>query len=82
VNEDQQMFEKSFPDVNLKKNKTGGYVDGVTSTLWEGWQRRTQALPTLRDLSDPRPADDEPRLCSNNRQMWRMGFNAALGKSI
>jgi len=76
---ENERFEAAFPDANLKRNKAGGYDDGVTSTLWEGWQRHADQLDKLlRDLNDPRPAEDEPRLCSNNRHWWRVGFNAAL----
>lgn len=75
---ERQLFESSFDDLNTSRNDQDGYESGLTSLMWEGWLRCATRIPERRDMRDPRPADDEPRLCTNNRNYFRKGWNAAV----
>lgn len=72
------LFEETVPGLNLTRNSEGGYEDGSTSLQWEAWQLCAARIPERRNMRDPRAAEDEPRICQNNRHFWRMGFNAAV----
>lgn len=76
---ERMLFENTFRSTaDLTRNDQDGYEDGATSLQWEAWQICAARIPERRDFNDPRPADDEPRLCAKNRNYWRMGFNAAV----
>lgn len=76
---ENQLFENTFAsNADLTRNTWGGYESGATSLLWEAWQECALRIPQRRDMRDPRPADDEPRLCTNNRNYFRKGWNAAV----
>lgn len=75
---ERQLFESSFDDLNTSRNDQDGYESGLTSLMWEAWQECARRIPERRDMRDPRPADDEPRLCTNNRNYFRKGWNAAV----
>lgn len=76
---ERMLFENAFRSTaDLTRNDQDGYEDGATSLQWEAWRICAARIPERRDFNDPRPADDEPRLCAKNRNYWRMGFNAAV----
>lgn len=77
-----RLFENAFgTKADMTRNDQGGFESGATSLLWEGWLDCASRIPERRDMCDPRPADDEPRLCASNRRYWRMGFNSAIEKA-
>lgn len=79
IDYERAMFENAFGQTaDLTRNDQGGYENGATSLQWEAWQVCAARIPERRDYNDPRPAEDEPRLCAKNRNYWRMGFNAAV----
>lgn len=79
---ERQLFESSFDDLNTSRNDQNGYESGLTSLMWEGWLRCATRIPERRDMRDPRPADDEPRLCASNRRIWRMAWNSCIEKMM
>jgi len=81
IDYERQLFENTVTGANLTRNMSGGYESGATSLQWEAWQLCAERIPERRSMTDPRPADDEPRLCSNNRNYFRMGFNQAVEKA-
>lgn len=79
VDYELRLFENAFGNkADMTRNDQGGFESGATSLLWEAWQECAQRIPERRDMRDPRPADDEPRLCTNNRNYFRKGWNAAV----
>lgn len=79
IDYERRLFENAFGrNADLTRNSQDGYESGATSLQWEAWQECAKRIPERRDYSDPRPAEDEPRLCAKNRNYWRMGFNAAV----
>lgn len=75
---ERQLFESQFPDLDFTRTALDGYESGPTSLMWEAWKRCAARIPERRDMKDPRPAEDEPRICSTNRYHWRCGFNTAI----
>ena len=78
-----RLFENAFgTKADMTRNDQGGFESGATSLLWEAWQECAQRIPECRDMRDPRPADDEPRLCASNRRIWRMAWNSCIEKMM
>ena len=82
VDYERLLFENSVPGADLTRNDLGGYESGQTSMQWEVWKICAARIPERRDMRDPRPADDEPRLCANTRTMWRNGWNSCIEKMM